>query len=334
MQPITALPTPLHLARSLAPPPREAPREALDAGPAESPQRPIGLDLLSYIRAHLARGDAGEGWDDDLAALHQRNDTRARQQQLATMHDELRQQFGDDDELLWAALDTRSAASPDQRRAVSALQEQLAAGALADDNGVLSDSLTDQILALLQRLDGEWLQRYSDILSNYVGFFNKLTEALKGLKDAITGNGKDGDINVNFDKVKKALRELKADEASLGLGGDFKTEADAKAFLEELGLSDLVVRVKADGTWELAVDPEIIDSLIGVFPGPGSMNPGRYNAIISAKDSLMERFNHINRVLPDRYQRQLQTWDTLVKALSGTIDAMAETNRAIAQNTA
>lgn len=192
----------------------------------------------------------------------------------------------------------------------------------------------NRVLALLTRLDGEWLSRYSDILGNYVDFFDKLTSAMALLKDAVTGHDDKGNLRVNFDNVIGKLNELLDDvENGAGLGGGFATRAEAEAFLKELGVNGLVVKADSQGGFELAVDPQMITDLIAVFPsGSSDMNPARYNAIITAKDSQMERFNHVNRVLPDKYQRQLQMWDTLVKALSGTIDSVTQADRLFAQN--
>ena len=193
----------------------------------------------------------------------------------------------------------------------------------------------EEIFALLDRLDKEWLSRFGDILSNYVGFFNKLTDAMSLLSKAIVDHDEKGNLKVNFDALRNALEDLiSVVENGPGLGGDFKTRAEAEEFLKDLGLEGLVVKPKFGGGFELAVDPKMIRDLSTLFEKKGEqpMNPAAHAAIISAKDSLMERFNHINRVLPDKYQRQLQVWDTLVKALSGTIDSMAEANRLIAQN--
>lgn len=205
-------------------------------------------------------------------------------------------------------------------------------------NASQSDSSQDffeDIFALLDRLDKEWLSRFGDILSNYVGFFNKLTDAMALLSKAIVDHDDKGNLNVNFDDLRNALEGLISEvENGPGLGGDFRTRAEAEEFLKDLGLEGLVVKPTFGGGFELAVDPKMIRDLSTLFEEEGEqpMNPAAHAAIISAKDSLMERFNHINRVLPDKYQRQLQVWDTLVKALSGTIDSMAEANRLIAQN--
>lgn len=212
----------------------------------------------------------------------------------------------------------------------------------AEDPGLnaSSNDFLDDIFALMERLDKEWLTRFSDILGNYVAFFNKLTEIMAKMAHIIQEVNGAGNFHVWTHPVHTALAELKKEvENGLGLGGDFATEGEAKAFLEELGLEDLTYRQKADGTYELVIDTRVIDTLHDLIPqSPDDnwfvMSPAAHAALLSAKDSLMERFNHINRVLPDKYQRQLQMWDTLVKTLSGTIDSMADTNKLIMQNMA
>lgn len=199
-----------------------------------------------------------------------------------------------------------------------------------------SSDFLDDIFALMQRLDKEWLSRFSSILENYVGFFNALTDVMAKLSDAIKDVDDNGNLFVDLNPIVEDLNAL-IDKANTGggLGGDFSTQAEAQAFLDELGLSDLKVKQKSDGTWELAIDTGVLAQIRELFVDkPWPMSPAAHAAMISAKDSLMERFNHINRVLPDKYQRQLQMWDTLVKTLSGTIDSMAEANKVIMQNVA
>ncbi len=192
------------------------------------------------------------------------------------------------------------------------------------------DDLFDEIFKLIQRLDTEWLGRFSDLLAKYVQFFNRLTDVMSLLKDSIT-DVKDGKLDVDFTKLREELTKL---ASGVGLGGNFRNDQEAQAFLDELGIEGLIITNNPPATtWQLAVDPTLINQLVDVFPkNPVSLDPAAHAAIISAKDSLMERFNHINRALPDKYQRQLQSWDTLVKTLSGTVDSMAESTGLILQN--
>ncbi|MBA8682067.1 hypothetical protein [Stenotrophomonas tumulicola] len=235
--------------------------------------------------------------------------------------------------------------------ATGALEEQRDA-AQAPSDWDSHHEFFEEVLALLARLNSVWLQRFNEVLSNYVSVFDKLTEVMTKLKDAIKGHDKDGNLTVNFFELRKALREL-ADEIATGpgLGGAFDSEEEAKEFLKELGVDGLLVKQDGNGKWELALDPQLIRDLVDVFPAGApilrpipdppyfewveadiKMNPARYNAIIAAKDSLMERFNHLNRVLPDKHQHQIQWWNTVLKALSATIDELSQADRQIVQN--
>ncbi len=217
-----------------------------------------------------------------------------------------------------------------------------------DDEGYASDGADDsraqasssdflaRIFQLMKDLDTQWLSRFSDILQNYVSFFNKLTDAMALLSGAIKGTEKDGKLTVDFSDLRKALEKLCEEVRNgPGLGGNFKDKAEAEAFLKELGLEDLMVRENADKSIELVINPDRITAIIEQFPPKKtSITPSTYTEIIGAKDNMMERFNHINRVLPEKYQRQLQMFDTLMKTLSGTSESMADTTKLILQNMA
>lgn len=199
-----------------------------------------------------------------------------------------------------------------------------------------SNDFLARIFQLMRDLNTQWLSRFSDILQNYVAFFNKLTDAMALLSDAIKDTNNDGKLVVDFSSLRTALNTLFEElKAGPGLGGNFKDKPEAEAFLKELGLEDLMPREKPDGSFELMINPDRISALMEQFPaGQKTIGASHYNEIIGAKDNLMERFNHINRVLPEKYQRQLQMFDTLMKTLSGTSESMADTNKLIMQNLA
>ena len=86
------------------------------------------------------------------------------------------------------------------------------------------------------------------------------------------------------------------------------------------------------GGWQLSIDPDLINSLQNVFPANvGPISASALNELMAQKEIMMERFNFINRALPEKYQRKLQMWDSLVKILSSTIDAVTEADRAFIQ---
>lgn len=215
---------------------------------------------------------------------------------------------------------------------------EAAADAAAQDDGSHYDFF-DELFKLLEGLQGDWLDRNQEILEKYIAFFDKLTQIMAGLADAIAQQ-RDNELEINVQHVLDQLSALMNDAAALGLGGSFPTKAEADKFLKDLGLEGVVVRAKSDGSgYELAVDPGLIGNIRdainpGGSPTPGHrwISPARWNAMVAAKDALMERFNHISKVMTENYQRTLQLWDTLVKTLSGTIDAITEADRVFVSN--
>lgn len=236
----------------------------------------------------------------------------------------------------------------------TSIDRQVAADTSSQLQSLLEDDdshydFYEEILKLLEGLEGDWLDRNKEILENYIGFFDKLSEVMKLFASAFNGFQGDGTQNMNFDELWVALEDLKNSDA-LNLGGDFKTQADAEAYLKELGLEGVVI--SGTGPFQLKIDSKLLDSLQGLFPlkdgvapnprpgqpgyDKGARNtahtPAKVNAITLAKDTFMERFSHISKVMIEKNQRTLQLWDTLVKTLSGTIDAIAEADRVFASN--
>jgi len=228
-----------------------------------------------------------------------------------------------------------------------ALQPQLRAAAadLPPPDPAVDDSHYDfyeQLMKLLEGLQGDWLDRNQDVLENFIAFFNELNDIMAMVKDAIQDTNGSGEYLVNFGPIASRLQLLMNDASKLGLGGDFPTEADAKKFLEDMGSPEgLTIRPTANG-YELAIDRSFIEKLRDSLYLNGNpfdnggyrkwITPARYQAIIAQKDGLMERMNHISKVMTEKYQRTLQQWDTLVKALSSTIDAMSEADRLFISN--
>ncbi|WP_349985371.1 IpaD/SipD/SspD family type III secretion system needle tip protein [Stenotrophomonas sp. WHRI 8082] len=187
-----------------------------------------------------------------------------------------------------------------------------------------------EIADLIGRLDSEWISKYSSLLAGYVGFYKELTDILADLKANLGTPDKDGNVNVNFTALRLKLTNLKAAWANKGFGEVFGTEAAAKQFLAELGIDGLtVVEVKPGGGWQISIDTGLIDSLTHVFPSDvGPISASALNEMMAQKEVMMERFNFINRALPEKYQRQLQMWDSLVKILSSTITAVTDADQA------
>lgn len=190
-----------------------------------------------------------------------------------------------------------------------------------------------EIADLIGRLDSEWISKYSDLLAGYVGFYKELTDILADLKDNLGKPDKDGNVHVDFTALRAKLDGLKDKWKNKGFGEVFGTEAAAKRFLAELGIDGLsVVEVMPGGGWQISIDTGLIDSLTHVFNQKvGPISASALNELMAQKEVMMERFNFINRALPEKYQRQLQMWDSLVKILSSTIDAVTEADRAFIQ---
>jgi len=218
---------------------------------------------------------------------------------------------------------------------------EAAADAAAQDDGSHYDFF-DELFKLLEGLQGDWLDRNQEILEKYIAFFDKLTAIMAKLAQAIEEGrvGGNGELRYNATEIAGELQALMNDASALGLGGGFKTRAEADEFLEKLGLEGVRVGSDGAGGFQLMIDPALVGRIRqaikieedGDLSWVGWVSPAHYNAMMAAKDSLMERFNHISKVMTENYQRTLQLWDTLVKTLSGTIDAITEADRVFVSN--
>ncbi|MEI2260079.1 hypothetical protein OHC51_03720 [Stenotrophomonas indicatrix] len=189
----------------------------------------------------------------------------------------------------------------------------------------------EELMALLQRLQGEWLDTHEGILGKFVAFFDKLTNIMAKFADAVQGSNSDGELDVDTRQILDEIDGLM--RGDLGLGGEFATHEEAQDFLDKLGLEGLEVSWGTPGPFQLRIKRQLLQDLKDAIPRlDRHITPARWNAIIAAKDSIMERFNHISRVMTEKYQRVLQLWDTLNKTLSGTIDAITEADRVYASN--
>lgn len=193
----------------------------------------------------------------------------------------------------------------------------------------------DRIIAELERLKAGWLDPFGEVLSDYVAFFDSLTKAMSGLADAIKGTDSDGNLIVDYDAVRKALGELIGGihgMQDIPLGRPVDTREEAERLLEEMGSPPGVIINEVDGKFQIQLHHSLVQELINVFPeGEQKMSPAAHAALDAAKNAQMERLMHINRVIPDRYQRQVQSWETLVKILTGTIQSTSDTDSRIVQ---
>lgn len=249
----------------------------------------------------------------------------------------------------------------------SAARGSYSAGVL-DDPAPPSKSESEIIEEAIGNLEGireNWLKDYEDVLANYIEFYDELAKALALLSSAITGN--DGDkLKVDFFEVQLALYELRAKFDTAVMAGPFDTEKEAKDFLAGLGVQGLKVE-KVNDHWVVKIDMTVVDDLRGAISwmppdyigggipvtgwerdqngiwkptknaGWGSifkptLDPAKYNAIIAAKDSQVERLSQINNLLAEKFQRVNQQWDTIARMVSDAIKSLTDAVNTFARN--
>ncbi|WP_164273850.1 IpaD/SipD/SspD family type III secretion system needle tip protein [Stenotrophomonas sp. B1-1] len=302
------------------------------------------------IQATLSEAVAAEvdGWhkraernlDDSRNALRARRDAmnRMSQQRHIELEAEQVQEPNEEDAVLLAeAMRLERTAKDKLGRAVSNIESARSVLESASDASTSEETLGfsnhnefyEMIIALLGSLDAEWMSKYEDVLANYIKFFDDLTKALAKLSDAIKSTDKDGNFEVDFTEAQKALQDVIDKWEGLPLVDGFESEAAAEAFLTELGVTGL--EVVQTGTnpvsWGIRVDVKEVAGILELLKSDPKMDPAKYNAIISAKDSRLESFRQVSNLLAEKYQRQNQQWDTLAKVLSNSIKEMDEAQK-------
>jgi uncharacterized protein YukE len=326
----------LPLARSSTPSLIRPERAAMDASRAEQPA-PSPRIHSSPLLVHLATYGEGSSVSAEnvesllLLATHQEALFQEKKRKLVL--DAIRHSP-------WPAV---ADADPDDLQARQIMQDarpvlhavlssELLEGAEQRAGGSHSDFFKE-IAELIARLDGDLNREYSELLKGYIGFYKELTNILADLRDQLGKPDKDGMVDVDFTALRAKFDALRTTWAGKGFGEVFSSEAAAKRFLAELGIEGLtVIALPNGGGWQLSIDPDLINSLKNVFPANvGPISASALNELMAMKEVMMERFNFINRALPEKYQRKLQMWDSLVKILSSTIDAVTEADRAFIQ---
>jgi hypothetical protein len=277
--------------------------------------------------------------EDGRGAMRARRDVmnRVSQQRHIELEAEAAQEPSEEDTVLLAEAArlersakeklARTASSIQSARSIVDSASTDAAAASGQPRFENHDEFYDMIIALLGDLDAEWLSKYEDLLANYIAFFDELTKALAKLSDAIKGVDDDGNFDVDFGEAWRALDAVAKKWAGLPLVAGFETEEKALAFLSDLGVQGLVVKPSPGGGWEIRVNTDAVTEIRDLLESDDDMNPAEYNAIIAAKDSRLERLSQVNNLLAEKYNRQNQQWDTLVKVLSNSIKEMDEAQR-------
>lgn len=183
----------------------------------------------------------------------------------------------------------------------------------------------DQVSALLGVLKTEWLSKYQDALATYVEFYTKFSDIME--KIVPVGTGDKGDVFINFSSAYRELQKL-MDEYGLTENAlaSFGSEAEAKAFVESLGLPGMTVVPGTNGSFHVMMDLSAVKDLRNSMGGGGGVtwDSARYNAWVSSKDSNLEQIKYVSRVLGEKLSEMTQKFDNIVKILSSTIDKFKE----------
>lgn len=302
----------------------------LDASPdpASSPWRTLDSPLVRYLSAHGQASSLPADEVTALMALANRQEVLFLAGKRELIIDVLRHSpwplVADED----PDNDQARQIMQDARQRLTALLPAEVLEAATPAAGSHSEFF-DAIAELIGNLDGELKSRYSDLLNDYVKFYKELTDILADLKAQLGKPDKDGMVEVDFTALRAKFDALRDKWAQQGFGAVFDSEAKARELLAELGIEGLtVIELPDGGGWQLSIDPDLINSLQHVFPYEvGPISATALNEMMAQKEIMMERFNFINRALPEKYQRRLQMWDSLVKLLSSAIDAVAEADR-------
>lgn len=225
-----------------------------------------------------------------------------------------------------------SAAALNSLRTLPGLLQQVDPGSPTPDYSHME--FYEQLMKMMGLLEVEWLDKYGDATDNYVKFFKRFTDIMAGLKDAISA-GDDGEIEVDFTKLRAALTQLVVDYsyASNPLAR-FDSEEAAQAFIDDLGLPGLRLRQdKETGEWCACVDVGPINALIKSMPDkPQTWDTAKYNAWLSGKDANTEQLQHVSQVLAEKLSRITQLFDNLMKVLSASIESISEADKAYINN--
>jgi hypothetical protein len=193
----------------------------------------------------------------------------------------------------------------------------------------------DQLIEDAGKLEGDWIKKYEEALKKYMEFFDEFSKAL--LTKYIFEWDQDKQLqDVDFTWLREKLNALKDtfSNPETGALASFATEEEAKAFIEKLGLDGLTVRQKQDGSYAVMPNLGPVEELLNSTGKDGTQlwNISLFNAWVSGKDSIVERLRHASQVLGEKYSRNLQIYDNVIKALSSTIDAINEVDKLYSQN--
>ena len=222
-----------------------------------------------------------------------------------------------------------SAAALNSLRTLPGLLQQVDPGSPTPDYSHME--FYEQLMKMMGLLEGEWLDKYADAMQNYIAFFKRFTDAMALLKDAISA-GDDGEIKVNFGVLRDEIYALIIDYEKLVLAS-FPTKAAAQAFIDDLGLTGLVLVESEGGGWAVRIDTSPLSALFESMPkDPETWDTAKYNAWLSGKDANTEQLQHVSQVLAEKLSRITQLFDNLMKVLSASIESISEADKAYINN--
>lgn len=184
----------------------------------------------------------------------------------------------------------------------------------------------EQIGLLLAALKENWLSKYQDAMKTFLAFYEEFQDILEKLK--VEGVGDKGDVKIYAKVVKDELTGLMQkygmDKNALA---SFSTEAQAQAFVDNMGLPGLKATPGPDGTYVVKIDVGAVEAIRDSLPDSESgatWDSAKYNAWVSNKDSNVEQIKHMSKVLGEKLSETTQQFDNIVKILSSTIDKITD----------
>jgi type III secretion system IpaD/SipD/SspD family effector len=191
----------------------------------------------------------------------------------------------------------------------------------------------DRLAEAMRDLDENWLANYEDALARYIEFFTEFNNIMAELQAHIKASDDGQKVEVDLGSLRSRLEALVSEYSRTDRGlAYFSSQAEAQKFIDDLGLAGLGLVQTADG-YMVTLDTGPVSDLIDSMPTSNTTwDMARYNAWLSGKDSYTEQLQHVSKVLGEKYSRNLQLLDTLIKVLSSSIDSIGEADRTFVNN--
>ena len=228
--------------------------------------------------------------------------------------------------------------------------------ALYETHGALTTSLAsvepeaeshsvfyEQIAAAIGGIKGTYVDQAQDAAAKYTQWYQEYQAIASRINDAIkpsTEKGKESYLVVTFDQIRSDLTAFlaKYDEQVIGT---FPTESAAIRFLEDAGLvtANFSIRYNAQGTWDIGYPNEIVRRVRDDMPAepadkskPITWSNPEYQAWLSRKTGIEERFQGDSRLLLDNFANVNSRFQNLNDILSETIKSMSDVDRLFLQS--